>query len=131
MRKRLYQPLPENGELIDNVLSTVEEKTKKRLYAESIVKENGAPAASVKAYNGPFAEKKIDTVSAMCGWYENEWIRISLAMYSSWYDSTSVAVKCCEWYLDIGKAAWKTGYGVAYNSASLTMQHLLPVKKSK
>lgn len=137
MRKRLYQALPENSALIDSVLETVEDKTKKRFYAQSTAAEK-ATSATVSAdcsdaVSGilALAEQQLDILYALGNWYEKEWAKNSLSMYPGWHVPTSPAVKCYDWYMDCGKAAWKTGYGLAFDSAKHAFHHLFPFMSSR
>ena len=124
MRKRLYQALPEHSELIDSVHSACKEKTKKRFYAENIVKDHDAKVAGVTEYIESLTEifalaaGQLDTLYSLYDCYEKECTKIPLAMYSNWNYSASTSAKFSDWYMCTGKAAWETGFAVAYNPFS-------------
>ena len=121
MRKRLYQALPEHSELIDSLHSACKEKTKKRFYSENIVKDHDDKAARVTEYIESFAEnftlvaRQLDALYALYYCFEKECTKIPFAMYSNWNQSASTSAKFLEWYMRTGKAAWETGFAVAYN----------------
>ncbi len=124
MRKRLYQALPEHSELIDSVHSACKEKTKKRFYAENIVKDHDAKVAGVTEYIESLTEifalaaGQLDTLYSLYDCYEKECTKIPLAMYSNWNHSASTSANFLDWYMCTGKAAWETGFAVAYNPFS-------------
>ena len=124
MRKRLYQALPEHSELIDSVHSSCKEKTKKRFYAENIVKDHDAKVAGVTEYIESLTEifalaaGQLDTLYSLYDCYEKECTKIPLAMYSNWNHSASTSANFLDWYMCTGKAAWETGFAVAYNPFS-------------
>ncbi len=131
MRKRLYQALPENSELIDSVISACEEKKKKRLYADNIVKEHGGLVADTAERNASLAEMvaltelPLDMMYSLCDQYENEFSKIALTNYSGWYHSASTATKFLDCYMHIGNIAWEMGLAVACESAASSMQFIL------
>ena len=124
MRKRLYQAVPEHSELIDSVHSACKEKTKKRLYAENIIKDHDAKAEGVAEYIESLTEifalaaGQFDTLCLLCDCYDKECTKNSLTMYPLWNHYASTSVKFLDWYMRTGKAAWKTGFAVAYNPFS-------------
>ena len=126
MRNRLYQALPEHSELIDSAHSACKEKTKKRLYAENIVKDHDAKAAGATEYIESLAEiftlaaGQLDTLYALYDRYEKECIKIPLAMYSNWNHSASTSAKFFDWYIRTGKDAWERGFAVTCNPFSWT-----------
>lgn len=126
MRNRLYQALPEHSELIDSVHSACKEKTKKRFYAENIVKDHDAKAAGETEYIESFAEiftltaRQLDTLYALYDCYEKECMKFPLAMYSNWIHSASTSATFFDWYIRTGKAAWERGFAVACNPFSWT-----------
>lgn len=126
MRNRLYQALPEHSELIDSVHSACKEKTKKRLYAENIVKDHDGKAAGATEYIESLAEiftlaaGQLETLYVLYDCYEKECIKIPLAMYSNWNHSASTSAKFFDWYIRTGKDAWGRGFAVACNPFSWT-----------
>lgn len=126
MRKRLYQALPEDHELIDSVHFACKAKSKKRFYAESIVKDDDAKNTGSIEYLEPLndffalAADRIDAIYSLYGCYEKEYQKMTLAMYSTWYHSTSASVKFLDWYMRAGKTTWETGCRSTYNPFSGT-----------
>lgn len=121
MRKRLYQALPEDIELIDNVHSACKEKTKKRFYAENIVKDNDTNGTEVTEYIASLtdffalAAGQLEILYSLHDCYKKECTKIPLAIYSNWNQSASTSAKFLDWYLRTGKATWETGFAVACN----------------
>ena len=111
MRKRLYQPLPEHSELIDNPHVLCNKKTKKRLYAENIVKDHEVKVAGVTEYlqslDGftTLAAGQIDAFYELYDCYEKEYLKISQAMYGRWNDTASTSAKFFNWYMRNGISA--------------------------
>ena len=124
MRKRLYQAVPEHSELIDSVHSACKEKTKKRLYAENIIKDHDAKAEGIAEYIEPLTEnfelaaRQLVTLCSLCDCFQRECKQNPLSMYSTWNLYASTSVKFLDWYMHAGKIAWETGFAVAYNPFS-------------
>ncbi len=133
MRKRLYQALPEDSELMNNVRSAVKEKTGRRHYSKM---EGDTTGAVTSPDNEPrtdmfsLAENQIDSLYAIYNRYGKEWEQFPKLMCSSWFHSATTTVRMFEWYMDLTKAAWENGSSIAYESATLSMQSILPTKKS-
>lgn len=124
MRRRLYQALPEQIELIDNLQSARKEKTKNRLYAEYIDKGHDTKVEGVTECFESLTEifaltaSQLGALYSVYGGYEKECTKIPAAICSCWNHAASTSVKFVDWYMHIGKAAWKTGFAVAYNPFS-------------
>ncbi len=131
MRKRLYQALPENSELIENAISACEEKKKKRLYADNIVKKQGGLVADSAERNASLAEMvalteiPLDMLYALCDQYGKEFSKSALTNYSAWCHSASTATQFLDCYMHIGNIAWEMGLSVARESATSSMQFIL------
>jgi len=124
MRRRLYQALPEQIEMIDNVHSARKEKTKKRLYAEYLVKGHDTEVEGVtecfESLDEIFtlAANQLDALYSLYGTYGKECAKIPSAIHCCWNHAASTSVKFVDWYMHVGKAAWKTGFAVACNPFS-------------
>lgn len=121
MRKRLYQALPEHSKLIDSAHSASMEKTKKRFYAENIVKDPDTDGSGVTEYIESLtqiaasATGQMATFYSLSSCYNKEFTKLPLAMYSNWNHSASTSAKFFNWYMHAGKAAWETGFAVFCN----------------
>ncbi len=131
MRKRLYQALPDNSDLIDNVISASEEKKIKRLYAENNVNEQSVSVTDAAVRNASLAEMvalteiQLDMLYAFFDHYEKEITKIALTNYTGWHYSTATAAKSFDCYMDIGNIAWEMGVSVACDSATSSTQFFL------
>lgn len=124
MRKRLYQALPEHSELIDSVDSAYKEKTKKRFYAENVVKDHDTEVAGGTEYleslskSFALAAGQLDDLYSLYAGYGNECRKVSSAMSASWSHSASTSAKFLDWYIRSSKAVWEAGFYVAYSPFS-------------
>lgn len=119
MRKRLYQALPEDKELLESVNSAIKEKTNKRFYAKDSqikdeIKSRGdtdqpEPLASYIALTAG----NIDSMYASYKQYEKEIKRVPQAIYGNRCHFAATSAKFLDWYWRSGKVAWETGCAMA------------------
>ena len=120
MRKRLYQALPEHNELINGAHSASLEKTKKRFYAESIVKDPPINGAGATEYITPHTEifalaaRQLATLYSLSACYDEKFTKLPLAVYSNWNHAASTSAKFFDWYMHAGKAAWQAGFALIW-----------------
>lgn len=113
MRKRLYQTIPEDSNLIDTVNSATQERKKKRLYAEKENQDHPNTGKIVPELEQPFSQmfslaaKQLDALYALSQCYVTECAKLPVTLYSNWYNSTQTASNLINLYLRNRQSTWE------------------------
>ncbi len=124
MKKRLYEPTPEQSALIDNVHLARKEKATTRFYTANIVYDNNGKVEEESKNLDSFSDflaltvKQLDTFYEFCDFYEKECRKIPFAMASSLSDTTSASIKFLDWYMSTTKSVWEKSLEYSYTPFS-------------
>lgn len=101
MRKRLYEEIPENSEILEDVKSHTRRGTQKRLYTQNNDDQQGEKNPKKMLPGNPFLSSLLMSPMKGCKAMEN--------ILPGWYQTARSAEIMTSMYMDFGKIALQTG----------------------